>query len=54
MLNAGERMFAYEFQGYWKDVGTIDSLWESNMDLLDPNTTLDLSDEIGRFIPETR
>ena len=27
MLNAGERMFAYEFQGYWKDVGTIDSLW---------------------------
>ena len=45
MLNAGERMFAYPFSGYWKDVGTIDSLWEANMDLLDPNTTLDLSDE---------
>ena len=37
MLNAGERMFAYPFQGYWKDVGTIESLWESNMDLLNPN-----------------
>ena len=45
MLNAGERMFAYEFQGYWKDVGTIESLWESNMDLLDPNGSLDLSEE---------
>ncbi len=45
MLNAGERMFAYRFQGYWKDVGTIESLWESNMDLLDPNVPLDLSEE---------
>ena len=36
MLNAGEAMYAYRFEGYWKDVGTIDSLWESNMDLLDP------------------
>ena len=45
MLNAGERMFAYPFQGYWKDVGTIESLWESNMDLLDPNVHLDLSEE---------
>ena len=45
MLSDGQRMFAYPFSGYWKDVGTIDSLWESNMDLLDPNTTLDLSDE---------
>ncbi len=45
MLNSGERMFAYPFSGYWKDVGTIDSLWEANMDLLDPNTTLDLSGE---------
>ncbi len=45
MLNDGQRMFAYQFQGYWKDVGTIDSLWESNMDLLDPNVPLDLSDE---------
>ncbi|MGN0469848.1 MAG: glucose-1-phosphate adenylyltransferase [Acutalibacteraceae bacterium] len=45
MLSDGQRMFAYPFEGYWKDVGTIDSLWESNMDLLDPNTTLDLNDE---------
>ena len=44
MLNAGERMFAFEFEGYWKDVGTIDSLWEANMDLLDPNGSLDLSE----------
>lgn len=44
MLDAGERMFAYQFEGYWKDVGTIDSLWEANMDLLDPNVPLDLSE----------
>lgn len=44
MLAAGERMFAYRFEGYWKDVGTIDSLWEANMDLLNPKVPLDLSD----------
>ncbi len=44
MLDAGERMFAYPFEGYWKDVGTIDSLWEANMDLLNPNVPLDLHD----------
>lgn len=43
MLKAGERMFAYRFSGYWKDVGTIDSLWEANMDLLNPKVPLDLS-----------
>lgn len=48
MLNAGERMFAYPFEGYWKDVGTINSLWEANMDLLDPNVTLDLKDIYSR------
>ena len=48
MLNAGERMFAYPFEGYWKDVGTIDSLWEANMDLLDPKVTLDLKDIYSR------
>ena len=53
MLNAGERMFAYEFQGYWKDVGTIDSLWESNMDLLNPNVPLDLSDENWKIYSRT-
>lgn len=45
MLNAGEKLFAYEFNGYWKDVGTINSLWEANMDLLGSNNTFDLSDE---------
>ena len=45
MLEDGQRMFAYQFEGYWKDVGTIDSLWEANMDLLDPNVPLDLMDE---------
>ncbi|MCL2578837.1 MAG: glucose-1-phosphate adenylyltransferase [Oscillospiraceae bacterium] len=42
MLGNGARLFAYPFDGYWKDVGTIDSLWEANMDLLDPSTPLDL------------
>ena len=34
MLNAGETMFAYRFDGYWKDVGTLESLWDANMDML--------------------
>lgn len=45
MLGAGEKMMAYQFSGYWKDVGTIDSLWESNMDLLNPKVPLDLSED---------
>ncbi len=45
MLNAGERMMAWEFCGYWKDVGTIDSLWESNMDLLNPKVEMKLNDD---------
>lgn len=44
MHEAGERLFAYGFNGYWKDVGTIDSLWEANLDLLNPKVDLDLSD----------
>lgn len=44
MLANDERLFAYEFEGYWKDVGTLDSLWESNMDLLSPNVPLNLYD----------
>lgn len=44
MHEAGERMFAYRFDGYWKDVGTIDSLWEANLDLLNPKINIDLSD----------
>ena len=53
MLNGGEKMFAYRFEGYWKDVGTIDSLWEANMDLLDPKVPLDLSDEKWRIYSRT-
>lgn len=44
MLNAGEKMFAYQFEGYWKDVGTISSLWEANMDLLGEEPAFDVSD----------
>ena len=44
MLNDRQKMYAYPFSGYWKDVGTIDSLWEANMDLLNPNIPLDLYD----------
>ncbi len=44
MHEAGEGLFAYPFDGYWKDVGTIDSLWEANLDLLNPVANIDLSD----------
>ena len=44
MLNAGEKMFAYRFEGYWKDVGTISSLWEVNMDLLGEEPAFDVAD----------
>ena len=44
MHNAGERLVAYQFDGYWRDVGTIDSLWASNLDLLSPSTGLNLDD----------
>ena len=44
LLNDGKYLYAYKFKGYWKDVGTIDSLWEANMDLLDANNELDLGD----------
>ncbi|MCI9292589.1 MAG: glucose-1-phosphate adenylyltransferase [Erysipelotrichaceae bacterium] len=52
MLNDGKRLFAYEFNGYWKDVGTIDSLWEANMDLLDKNNELDLNDPTWKIYTE--
>jgi len=44
MLNAGEQMYTYDFKGYWKDVGTISSLWEANMDILDNQSGINLSD----------
>ena len=49
MLNNGERLFAYQFDGYWKDVGTIDSLWEANMDLLNPKVNINLSGDQWRI-----
>lgn len=45
MLNEGCKLVAYHFDAYWKDVGTIDSLWEANMDCLDPNVPLDMYDQ---------
>ena len=45
MLASGERMAAYRFEGYWKDVGTLNSLWDANMDMLSPESGLDLVDE---------
>ena len=45
MLAAGEKMAAYRFEGYWKDVGTLDSLWDANMDMLCPGSGLNLLDE---------
>lgn len=44
MLNNGEKMMAYKFDGYWKDVGTIDSLYEANMDLLGDTPNFDVTD----------
>ena len=52
LLNDGKRLFAYRFKGYWKDVGTIDSLWEANMDLLNPKNELDLSDRAWTIYTE--
>ncbi|ANU12112.1 glucose-1-phosphate adenylyltransferase [Planococcus antarcticus DSM 14505] len=49
MLQKGEKMVAYPFKGYWKDVGTIESLWEANMDLLDLNSGLNLHDSAWRI-----
>lgn len=53
MLEAGERMFAFPFAGYWKDVGTIDSLWEANLDIINPNVDLDLSDPSWKIYSKT-
>ena len=49
MLGDGQRMFAFPFKGYWKDVGTIESLWEANLDIIYPNVDLDLSDKSWRI-----
>ena len=49
MLESGEKMYAYKFDGYWKDVGTISSLWEANMDLLGSKPVFDINDESWRI-----
>ena len=53
MLADGKRMYAYAFSGYWKDVGTIKSLWDANMDLLGENPTYDLYDRWFRIYSRT-
>ena len=52
LLNDGKDLYAYKYKGYWKDVGTIDSLWEANMDLLDSNNELDLNDPTWKIYTE--
>ncbi len=49
MLSDNQRMFAYPFDGYWKDVGTIDNLWEANMDLLNPSIAINIWDPLWRI-----
>ena len=52
LLSQDKALYAYKFKGYWKDVGTIDSLWEANMDLLSPNNELDLDDPTWKIYTE--
>ncbi len=49
MLNSQAKLYAYPFEGYWKDVGTIESLWEANMDLLNNDNQLDIYDKSWRI-----
>ena len=49
MLDDQQRMFAYDFEGYWKDVGTIESLWEANMDLISDDPPIELNDPDWRI-----
>ncbi|MCT1400068.1 glucose-1-phosphate adenylyltransferase [Paenibacillus sp. p3-SID867] len=49
MLTDGKTLYAYPFEGYWKDVGTIESLWEANMDMLCEQPKLDLNDPLWRI-----
>lgn len=53
MLADEQRMFAFPFKGYWKDVGTLDSLWEANLDIINPNVDLDLSDKSWKIYSRT-
>ena len=49
LLHNGEKLFAYKFSGYWKDVGTISSLWEANMDLIGDDPVINLGDQQKRI-----
>ena len=49
LLNNGEKLYSYKFHGYWKDVGTISSLWEANMDLIGDEPVLSMSDKSFRI-----
>jgi glucose-1-phosphate adenylyltransferase len=53
-LEDGKRLFAHPFRGYWKDVGTVTSLWESNMDLIDHSDQLNLSDSTWKVYSEDK
>ena len=53
MLNAGEKMMAYRFDGYWKDVGTVESLWDANLDLLNPKLDLKLDSSDWKIYSRT-
>ena len=53
MLNNGELLKVYRFNDYWKDVGTVDSLWDANLDLLNPKLNLNLSDKDWRIYSRT-
>ena len=52
-LSNAENCFAYSFEGYWKDVGTIESLWEANMEFLDPEHPLNISEDTWRIYTST-
>lgn len=52
LLNDGKKLYAFKFKGYWKDVGTVDSLWEANMDLIGKNNELDLNDSSWKIYTE--
>ena len=52
LLNDNKTLVAYKFKGYWKDVGTIDSLWEANMDLIDSRNELNLNDPTWKIYTE--
>lgn len=53
MLNNSRKLYAYPFEGYWRDIGTVDSIWEANMDLLNPENELNLFDDEWKIYTKT-